>query len=133
MKKLLLLTLLTPMYVLCSYKVESRIKVDSKTTDRAHQVAEGDHIVYSCQGMILDATVSPVTDKDGNQTEYTVHLKMVHRTGATLAEQDKTAKWGEEVSFICPTETVTAELTMKVTEATQTTTGPAAMLESAAA
>ena len=133
MKKLLLFTVLAPVYAFSSYKVASCITVENKTTERSHQVAEGDHIVYPCEGMILDAVVTPVTDKQGNQSEYKVHLKMVHRTGATLAEQDRTAKWGQEVSFICPTEKVTAELTMKVTEVAEVITGVASQLETAAA
>lgn len=126
MKRLLML-LVVPSIAFGSYKVESRIKVNDKTMTRVHQISEGDHVVYPCQGMILDVTVTPVESKTAKKDEYMVHLKAVRSNGATLGEQDKSAAWGKEVSFSCPSDKVTAELTMKVTKLDQ---GPASQLES---
>lgn len=124
MKRLLLL-LVVPSIMFGAYKVESRIKIDSKTTTRVHQISEGDHVVYPCKGMILDATVSE-SDSKTAKNEYTVNLKVVRTNGATLGEQNKTALFGKEISFSCPSDNVTAELTMKVTKLEQ---GPSSQLE----
>lgn len=118
MKRLLML-LVVPSIALGSYKVESRLKVNDKTTTRVHQVSEGEHVVYSCKGMILDAVVTPVESKTAKKDEYKVHLKAVRTTGATLGEQDKMAAWGKEVTFSCASDKVTADLTIKVTQVNQ--------------
>lgn len=117
MKRLLML-LVVPSIAIGAYKVESRIKINDKTTTRVHQISEGDHVVYPCKGIILDATVKEVESKTA-KNEYMVNLKVVRSNGATLGEQNKSAVLGKEISFSCPSDNVTAELTMKVTKLEQ--------------
>ncbi len=128
MKKLFML-LLVPSFVCANYKVESKLKVGSKTTTRVHQISESDHVVFSCQGLILDVTFRPNESKTNKKDDYIAHLKVVRTNGATIGEQDKAGVWGKDVSFTCSSEKVNADLILQVTKLEQ---GRASELETAA-